>query len=609
MRISDAAERVERLARENGVYRGGNKSAKEQRHVHSQLKLDTRTKSANLDRHPVKRNFLVPGAVAAALARILLRESSSPLPQGPHSTEFQTILSEAFEACKRGNTLSAIQLHSDMCHDFSNAPLPEVESKVKLKPLSSTNNLQFHSDPLALFSSPITSTSPSSNFASSEKQISLPNLISSEQFTQHWKLVRYLSHLLIRSQNWASALQIITLSAAAFPLTKSESISLLIPFLNQFQKQYLDTSLLLYPPQSADAFETLVALARHISADASTANQTDSTNMPSYTGWILQLPQEQRTIIASIVIKSRLLDGEIFPAMSFFKHLVSNTPLTKRDIAVLWGSVVHGLCLRNLPSEAMAVLREIQSPPVSAITPVLESMARQKHVDRLFDFLAWFLYSNGTDEIAHIDERAFQIAYWGCLEVSGWWGTAFVPNKSVWNSGRRQMKNPNILKEARKLFLRYLDQLMVSMSDHDRKATTSVAHSAIILEHVYLKNRFEAEQSLEQSVQSGIDISPHVLKQLVQMYPTNSDTAAAIQAEIDRLERPLPKKGNVLIDPTAFMNDLASFQQQSNEFESAEFWRGELAPVSFDRRFVTDVNYMHDGLGRTKNDGARHDRG
>ncbi|KAI8830483.1 hypothetical protein BJ741DRAFT_581339 [Chytriomyces cf. hyalinus JEL632] len=331
--------------------------------------------------------------------------------------------------------------------------------------------------------------------------------------------------------------------------------------------------------------------------------------MPSHTGWILQLPQEQRTIIASIVIKSRLLDGEIFPAMSFFKHLVSNTPLTKRDIAVLWGSVVHGLCLRNLPSEAMAVLQEIQSPPVSAITPVLESMARQKHVDRLFDFLAWFLYSTGTDEVAHIDERAFQIAYWGCLEVSGWWGKAFVSNKSVWNSGRRQLKDPNILKETRKLFLRYLDQLMVSMTDHDRKVTTSVAHSAIILEHVYLKNRFEAEQSLELSVQSGIDISPHVLKQLVQMYPTNSDTAAAIQAEIDRLERPLPKKGNALMDPTAFMNDLASFQQQSKEFESAEFWRGELAPVSFDRRFVTDVNYLHDGLGRTKNDGARHDRG
>ncbi|KAJ3072453.1 hypothetical protein HDU98_003578 [Podochytrium sp. JEL0797] len=391
----------------------------------------------------------------------------------------------------------------------------------------------------------------------------------------YWKLNRMVASAAIQRGLWNDAVSVAEKGVSLFPCSHSETVSLVVPFLAGIVKhgsirktpemrEDLDGVVAIrggeevIDQDSTNAFDALFALARRshelslISPDSPIPPTTETPN-PSDTNdysWISSLPAPTSLIYTTILLKYLLNTGSIVPAMNLFKSTLASPPhpLADRDIRTLYGTLIHGLARRNLITESLAILESgitntthgYYTPHVTNVGPILESMARKQQVSRMVELLEWLMKERKG---FYIDARAFGTVYWGCLRAVGWKCGMAKRSKEkgvdgvaeFW--GMRHAEREELVLRARKIYLEGVERLVGMGGATMAGDLRSSAYSAMIHQHILLKELPFAESALRESIDRGIQVSVAVLNKMKMRYAPASDGRKAIESEIRRIRR------------------------------------------------------------------------
>ncbi|KAI9337547.1 hypothetical protein BDR26DRAFT_1008517 [Obelidium mucronatum] len=249
----------------------------------------------------------------------------------------------------------------------------------------------------------------------------------------------------------------------------------------------------------------------------------------------------------------------------------------QQDVNTLYGTMIHGLSRRNLITEALAILqRGIESPAhqytpdVSNVSPVLECMIRKQQMTKAFQFLEWLLKERKGFVV---DEKSLQVVYWGCLRSVG-----YKPGKrSVQRSVLREMGLTHVeyqyslVSKAREVFLDGIGRLINIVGVDGERDLRSRAYSAMLFEHVFLKEREISELVLGDATKDGVDVSANTLKAMKELYPINSDGRKLLGYEIRRIESDITMIDTVPSKEVHVLGDLTDLYDME-EFNDYEYW-------------------------------------
>ncbi|ORY39198.1 hypothetical protein BCR33DRAFT_720429 [Rhizoclosmatium globosum] len=298
---------------------------------------------------------------------------------------------------------------------------------------------------------------------------------------EHWRLVRVLCSFALKKDQRKKAIRCIEVGVRKMPLSNEEMAKVLVPFL-------------------ADAVEE-VSVFEDLLKTAKKALNLDQPQFHDY-GWIHSIEQlDLRLVYSSILLKYLLEHGHVVQALDHFRKCMDATDpsqLRSKDVRTLYGTVIYGLCKRNLTTEAVALLHQgimhetmHYTPHISNVTPILEGMARKQQPSKIFDTLEYLL----------IHRPACQIAYWACLRSVGFYDSR---------------KRVHYEKDA---------------------DIYALAYNAMLVQHVKQGSLVYTETILRKALDRGVFLSDDVLEGVRDLYPRNSAMRDAVEDEIRRVRK------------------------------------------------------------------------
>ncbi|KAJ3284499.1 hypothetical protein HDU79_008091 [Rhizoclosmatium sp. JEL0117] len=349
---------------------------------------------------------------------------------------------------------------------------------------------------------------------------------------EHWRLVRVLCSFALKKDQRKKAIRCVEVGVRKMPLSNEEMAKVLVPFL-------------------ADAVEE-VSVFEDLLKTAKKALNLDQPQFYDY-GWIHSIEQlDLRLVYSSILLKYLLEHGHVVQALDHFRKCMDATDpsqLRSKDVRTLYGTVIYGLCKRNLTTEAVALLHQgimhetmHYTPHISNVTPILEGMARKQQPSKIFDTLEYLLIHRPG---FFLDRKACQIAYWACLRSVGFYDS----RKRVHYEKDGGLEKVD---SAVSLFLHGLERLsrshqhardmpannsLVSLELEPRPDIYALAYNAMLVQHVKQGSLVYTETILRKALDRGVFLSDDVLEGVRDLYPRNSAMRDAVEDEIRRVRK------------------------------------------------------------------------